>query len=119
MSKTCIIDFQCPRCIREDKFSIFTSISASINKDLKNTFLRGELNLIVCKECDSRYKIETPILYHDSYNGFAIWYAEDRKFVPEKPLSDNYLYNAKVINDWEALILEILLLENQIRLNEF
>lgn len=114
MSQSCIIDFQCPRCIREDNFSVFTSISASINKELKKTFLKGELNLIICKECKSLYKIETPILYHDSDNGFAIWYAEDKKFVPEKPKSDNYLFNAKVINDWESLILEILLRENKI-----
>ena len=114
MSQSCITDFICPRCFTEDKITVFTSITASINKDLKSTFLRGELNLIICKECKSRYKIETPILYHDSDNGFALWYAEDKKFVPEKPLSDNYLFNAKVINDWDTLILEILLSENKI-----
>ena len=97
---------------------MFISISASINKELKKTFLKGELNQIVCKGCESRYKIETPILYHDSDRGFAIWYAEDRKFVPEKPLSDNYLSHAKVINDWEELVMEILLRENQIYLSD-
>lgn len=118
MSQTCITDFKCPRCYREDEISVFTSISASVNKEIKNTFLRGELNLIICKECKSSYKIETPILYHDSDNEFANWYAEDKKFVPEKPLSESYLFNAKVINDWESLILEILLRENKICLTD-
>jgi len=119
MSKTINIDFSCPNCNNSENISLFTSITASEHIELKEKLLNNELNFFNCKNCKSSYKIEVPILYHDIKKQFAIWYAKDENFIPEPPIINNYLFNAKVVNSLKSLKTEILLFENQILSTKF
>ncbi|CAM1357629.1 CpXC domain-containing protein [Tenacibaculum halocynthiae] len=119
MSKTITIDFSCPKCNNAENITLLTSITASKHQKLKEKLLDNELNFFNCKTCKSSFKIEVPILYHDINKQFAIWYSKDKKFIPEPPVINNYLFNAKVVNDLESLKTEILLFENQIISTKF
>src|SRR5690554_2853989 len=112
------MDLECPKCFTQERIRIISTVPGCKNKELKKTFLRGELNVFYCKGCDSRYKIGAAVYYNDSENEFGIWYAEDKEFVPAIPKSLGYHSKAKVVHDWDTLLLEILLLENQIHLSE-
>lgn len=119
MSKTIKIDFNCIQCNNQKKISLFTSITASEHLTLKDDLLDDNLNYYNCDNCNSRFKIEVPILYHDLKNQFAIWYAKDVNYVPETSNIQNYLFKAKVVNSLESLKTEILLYENNILTTEF
>ncbi|PKH52573.1 hypothetical protein CXF68_18525 [Tenacibaculum sp. Bg11-29] len=119
MSKTINIDFLCPNCKNSENITLFTSVTASEHSKLKERFLKNELNFFNCKTCNSSFKIEVPILYHDINKQFAIWYSKDKNFVPEPPIINNYLFNAKLVNDLQSLKTEILLFENQIISTKF
>lgn len=119
MSKTIKLDFDCPNCNKSENISLFTSITASEHLKLKEDLLNGKLNYFNCKFCKYSCKIEVPILYHDIKNQFAIWYSKDESFIPEPSRINNYLFNAKVVNDLQLLKTDILLFESQIISTKF
>jgi len=55
----------CPRCGDVNPTTIWTSINADINPDLKQELLDGTFFSHDCSRCHYRFEVAQPLLYHD------------------------------------------------------
>jgi hypothetical protein len=74
MSKSTVTAFVCPKCNRSSNFTIWQSVNVTLNPDLKDKLLTGELLLFICPFCKFSQKVGYSILYHDQKKEYMIWY---------------------------------------------
>ncbi len=65
MSVHNIVDVECAQCGKEFRGTIWTSINAKEDPELKDLLLGGELNILFCPECSHTFYYEHFLLYLD------------------------------------------------------
>lgn len=66
----------CPKCGSKQEFTLYRSINAS-NHDIREKFLNGQLNMLVCSNCGFSGAVEYPFLYHDLNEKFSLYFQPD------------------------------------------
>lgn len=62
----------CPQCQGRYNAPVTPIIDVSQNPALKESFLRGELNLGQCPQCSTKHIVDIPVMYHDSEKQLAL-----------------------------------------------
>lgn len=72
MSKMHKITFNCPECGEEVEFDCYESVNVTLNPELKEKIVNGEIYSAICPNCGHHELIKHPILYHDMDKNFMI-----------------------------------------------
>jgi hypothetical protein len=72
MSKPSEMNVTCA-CGRSFAAPLYQSANITIDPDLLKAILTGEMNVVTCPSCGSRFHVEVPFLYHDMSRGEMIW----------------------------------------------
>ena len=72
MSKERKITWQCEHCKKEFEVNIFDSVNVSLDPELREKVLTGNIFMHKCPHCNNNNIIQHPILYHDMKNKFMI-----------------------------------------------
>jgi hypothetical protein len=67
------IDVTCGQCGKEFKGTVWTSINARQDPELKDLLLGGELNILFCPECSHTFFYEHFLLYLDPVLNLAAY----------------------------------------------
>ena len=62
----------CEGCGDQQKFTAWDSINATLNPELKDRLVKGDLNTFVCPSCSHRTTVEYGTLYHDMERRYMI-----------------------------------------------
>lgn len=73
MSKIGHYDFRCPKCGHRQGFTIWESVTAHLNPELKSNILDGTIFLHRCGGCNSPIELTHSILYNDTALHLACW----------------------------------------------
>ena len=63
----------CPACGNEQTFVMWSSVNVSLDSDLKEKVLSGELVDFCCEKCEETSRVVYPLLYHDMEQNLMIW----------------------------------------------
>ena len=63
----------CPHCGKEQEFVCWTSVNASLDKQLKEELVSGRLTTFVCQRCRTSSHVEYDVLYHDMDIPLMVW----------------------------------------------
>ena len=55
----------CPECGHEQEFTIWRSLNVTLNPELKDPLIRGELTTFTCEACGETTHVVYGMLYHD------------------------------------------------------
>lgn len=73
MTRVLKTKIKCGKCAQEFEVNVYDSINVTINPELKEKVLRGEINFGICPNCGAPHKITKPFLYHDIHKQCMIW----------------------------------------------
>jgi len=113
-------EITCPKCSDRQKFHTWASINTSVNPDLKQKLLDGELTAFICKNCGFQSLVEYDTLYHDIKNQRAFWlkYPEqDQTSEIDKIAKDFFSefsekYTTRLVTSYHELIEKISIYDN-------
>lgn len=75
MSRATSMRVECPDCGRESSVTVWQSVNATLDPQLRETLLSGQaLNVFMCEECNYVVVLDLPMLYHDNARAFAVQY---------------------------------------------
>lgn len=74
---------KCPKCGKDNKFTIWQSLNTGLDPEKKQQLISGALFRMECTECGTVTNVNYPILYHDMPNGLMIHYVTEEKEVEE------------------------------------
>ncbi len=72
MSTRSEIDVKC-QCGETFKATVWQSVNATASPDLRKMILDGNMNMVTCPGCGTRFHVEIPFLYHDLEAKEWIW----------------------------------------------
>lgn len=81
MTKQSLQRIACPDCKFEQDFVVWETINATLNPELKEQLMTGQLTSVTCSSCGETSQIVYPLLYHDMVGKYWIWW------LPGKPQS--------------------------------
>ena len=76
---------------------LWQSANVTLNPQLRTRILDGEMNVVKCPSCGSKFHVEVPFLYHDMSGKKWIW------VYPVTYEQESGTINAKVGEMWEEL----------------
>lgn len=65
MSQTNIYPISCPKCGAGGDATLFDSINATENPELRDQLLANDINTVRCGSCQFTYRVDKPLLYND------------------------------------------------------
>jgi ribosomal protein S27AE len=65
---------RCPKCSTAFMVDVRTILDVGQEPELKEQFLRGELNRAECPQCGTGGLLNTPLIYHDPDKSLLITY---------------------------------------------
>jgi hypothetical protein len=68
------LEMECPRCHAQQPATVYRTINVTIDADLKQAVLDGEINIFHCGACAFEAPIEADLLYHDMDQEFWVQY---------------------------------------------
>ncbi len=72
MSRKETLEIKCA-CGHRFETELWRSANVTASPELKRQILEGQMNVVTCPECKSRFHVEIPFLYHDIERGEMIW----------------------------------------------
>lgn len=116
---------RCPKCGALNDVTLWQSLTVSDSPDLKEELLKGKLNMLICKDCDAKALVPTPLLYRDEEKKLLFSFLpcesdeEGRKqfeSVKENSRTSGELeglsgYNLRFIYDYNTLLEKILIFD--------
>jgi hypothetical protein len=63
----------CPKCGREQAFTLWESVNVTLDPSLKQRVLQRDLNRFVCAGCGHQAAIASNLLYHDMERKVMLW----------------------------------------------
>ncbi len=108
----------CPECGELGKAEIYTSVNATVHKELRDKVLEGELFTWVCPLCGHRARLTYPILYNDMKNRFMVYMIPkiDRFQLCDKELEEKYSnirnINKRIVPDFNSFKEKIFIFES-------
>jgi hypothetical protein len=109
----------CPACNKVSDFRVVQSINATLNPDLREKFIRGEINKVTCPHCHSTNVIGAEILYHDMGKGYLIIFGpqgvseQTKNSWPHSEHFVEYFKYALFADSLEEALMLILYFENE------
>ena len=83
--------YRCPYCHREFTITVYDSINAETDPELRERAMSGDLFRHSCPHCKTDFKIQNPLVYSDPSRRFVIWLsneeANDSLYKLAKPLA--------------------------------
>ena len=82
----------CPMCGELSKAEIYTSVNATVKKNIRTQVLDGALFAWSCPECGHKARLNYPILYNDMKNRFMVYHIPkiDRFQLCDNELEEKY-----------------------------
>lgn len=120
MSKPQHVDVDCPSCSKSQPVTVWSSVNATLDPQLKSTLLAGDLNLFTCNTCHMVARIPWDVLYHDMDRKVMIWHvhneypAEDH--LPDQvgtmlePITRNY--QLRIVTSFPQLVEKIFVFDD-------
>lgn len=68
---------RCPQCGHEQKVELYDSINVAQQPELKTALFENRLNRIQCESCEASFRVDKPLLYHDSDRNILIHWMPD------------------------------------------
>ncbi len=56
---------RCPKCRHEQSVELYEAVNVQQSPELKDLLLANQLNAVICEQCQSSFRVDKPILYHD------------------------------------------------------
>lgn len=72
MSLSDKMSIRCPECNGEIKVDVYTSITATLNPELKQQILEGEFHKVICPVCGATSHLQYNFLFHDPEHYYMI-----------------------------------------------
>ena len=76
----------CPRCGHEQEVTVWSTINAQLNPELRTMLFDGHVNVAQCEECGFSAPVGAPLLYHDMQRHFCVQF-----YPPQAIESDEFL----------------------------
>ena len=100
MTSTNEMEVTCPSCDRTFTITVYHSINAAVEPDLRKRLLDLELNMGVCEVCGDKGFIPVPILYHDPVRQFSImFYPDDQDVFSPEGMSEFFTADGKMAEE--------------------
>ena len=77
MSRESVQKINCPKCGKENSFTIWQTLNAEMSPDAKAALIDGRLFDFHCAYCDCHSKVNYPILYHDMTHHAMVYYVDE------------------------------------------
>lgn len=77
MSKPSIENITCPQCGSGQEFTIWQSVNVTLDPELKEQLLRGQLTAFTCSRCGHTSDVAYSLLYHDMTRKFMVMLSYD------------------------------------------
>ncbi len=84
MSATKTHSIRCPECGTAQNVELHDAINVAQNPELKTALFENTLNRVQCHRCDASFRIDKPLLYHDTERDFIIYWMPDTTFTREE-----------------------------------
>lgn len=68
---------RCPECGHHQSVELYDSVNAAQQPELKKELFENRLNRVVCEDCDANFRIDKPLLYHDTDRNILIHWMPD------------------------------------------
>lgn len=65
MSATSTYTITCPKCEQPEHVELHDAINVTEEPELKEKFLRNQINRVVCSQCDMDFRVDKNLLYTD------------------------------------------------------
>lgn len=72
MTRPNLHEIECPKCGAKQTETVWESINATINPDLKEKLIQGQINVFHCQKCREEAFVSIPLLYHDMTRKFCV-----------------------------------------------
>lgn len=79
MSSKHLTKIACPKCGKENEFTVWDSVNVQIDPDMKKQIMSGDAFLFKCPECGNEAHIFYTMLYHDMNKKLMIYLLPDDK----------------------------------------
>lgn len=79
---------RCPHCGYEQKTELYDSINVAQQPELKTALFENRLNCVQCPSCDASFRVDKPLLYHDSDRNILIHWMPDTAVSREEILDE-------------------------------
>ena len=77
MSLAKTYSIRCPQCDHTQKVELYDSINVAQEPKLKTALLENRLNRVQCESCDTSFRVDKPVLYHDADRNILIHWMPD------------------------------------------
>jgi hypothetical protein len=77
MSTSHDIKYKCPYCGRDFTITVYDSVNAQSDPDLRERSLSGDLFRHSCPHCKTDFMIQNPLVYSDPEKKFLIWLSNE------------------------------------------
>ena len=67
----------CPKCGDAQDVDLYDSIEVAQEPELKKALFENQLNRVTCDACEANFRIDKPLLYHDSDRNILIHWMPD------------------------------------------
>lgn len=88
MSKQTTYTIRCPQCRHEQRVELYDSINVSQQPELKIALFENRLNRVFCGSCEASFRIDKPLLYHDTDRNILIHWMPDTAVSREEILDE-------------------------------
>lgn len=108
----------CPQCQHEQEFIVWQSMNVTLDPELKEQLLRGELNAFTCEKCGEKTPVHYDTLYHDMRAGLMLFLTHGdgqpgEDFIQLQSLMGKgvVLYRCRLVRNRNELIEKILIFD--------
>ncbi len=79
---------RCPKCDHTQNVKLYDSINVAQEPTLKTELLENRLNRVQCESCDTSFRVDKPVLYHDADRNILIHWMPDTACSREEILDE-------------------------------
>jgi len=88
MSAQKTYSIRCPKCDHSQNVELYDSINVAQEPELKKALFENRINRVVCVECAASFRIDKPVLYHDTDRNILIHWMPDNVVSRDKILDE-------------------------------
>ncbi|MBO6211652.1 CpXC domain-containing protein [Algoriella sp.] len=111
----------CPHCGFEQEMEYYQTVNITLQPELKNKVLSGNLNQNICSNCKKEINFVSGFLYHDMTNKIMLELSmtngeedgdEGKKEIIQNMITQEYIY--RKVYDYERLVEKINIFDNKL-----
>lgn len=116
------VELVCRTCGHAQPETVWRSINVTLDPELKQSLLNGEINVFACSACGTKALILQDLLYHDMAKGLVVWLrpTDGRDADTSDPSAGDLIarvwrhYLLRVVTSRNELIEKVLIFENDL-----